>query len=828
MKQLKLIGLLTVTIMLLGMVAACGAPAATPAAQPTSAPAATSAPAQATEAPQPTEAAQLTTAPAEAGKKFIVATNAEFAPMEYVDQDKNLAGFDIDLLNAIAADQKFEVELQNVAWDGIFAGLQAGQYDAIISSVTITDDRKQNFDFSDPYFNANQTIVVGADNTDITGGDTLTGKNVGVQIETTGAFAVRELGIEPKQYDSPDLAMQDLVNGNLDAVVVDTPVAALYANQSEQFTGKLKIVGDLPTNEQYGLPVQKGDPKGLLPLFNAGLANLRASGEYDAIYEKHIGRAPTAEGEGETAGAATGAQAVVTDTSYSAADCEYGGLIKSIEALDDSTVKFTLCSPDVAFPSKVAFSAFQIHPSEHLEATGGGGPALIENPVGTGPYKLERWQKGDSLILTRNEDYWGDAAKAETLVFRWQKEGAARLLELQAGTVDGIDNPSPDDFDTIKGDENLALYPRPALNIFYLGMNRDKPPFDNEKVRQALAIGLDRARIVDNFYPEGSEVASHFTPCAIPGGCEGEPWYDFDLEAAKALLAEAGFPDGFTVDLAYRDVVRGYLPEPGLVAQDIQAQLAELGITVNITVMESGAFLDAADEGQLTLYLLGWGADYPDQTNFLDYHFGAGASPQFGAGFEDIQSVLKEAASLSDPAERNKLYADANNLIKQHVPMVPVAHGGSATAFKADVTGAHASPLGNEAFAVMDPGGRDTFVWMQNAEPIGLYCADETDGESLRACEQINEPLLSYEIGGTAVEPGLAESFEANDDLTEWTFKLREGVKFHDGSDLDPKDVILSYAVQWDAAHPLHVGRDGSFTYFPGLFGQFLNAPPAE
>lgn len=255
MKQLKVIGLLTVVVMLLGMLAAC-APAAT------------------------------------GSKTFAIATNAEFAPMEFVDQSKNLAGFDIDLMNAIAADQKFTIDFKNVAWDGIFAGLQAGQYDAIISSVTITDDRKKTMDFSAPYFNANQTIVVQAANTAITGGDTLKGKNVGVQIETTGAFAVRELGIEPKQYDSPDLALQDLVNGNLDAVVVDTPVAALYANQSDQFKGKLKIVGDLPTNEQYGVPVQKGDPKGFLALFNAGLANLKKSGEYDKIYEKHMGRKP--------------------------------------------------------------------------------------------------------------------------------------------------------------------------------------------------------------------------------------------------------------------------------------------------------------------------------------------------------------------------------------------------------------------------------------------------------------------------------------------------------------------------------------------------------
>ncbi len=288
-------------------------------------------------------------------------------------------------------------------------------------------------------------------------------------------------------------------------------------------------------------------------------------------------------------------------------------------------------------------------------------------------------------------------------------------------------------------------------------------------------------------------------------------------------------PDGFKTTLSYRDVVRGYLPQPGLVAQDIQAQLKEnLNIDVEINVMESGAFLDTAKTGTLPLFLLGWGADYPDQTNFLDYHFGKGASPQFGKGFEDLWAVLKKAATSADQAERNKLYAEANNLVKQHVPMVPVAHGGSATAFKADVTGAHASPLGNENFSVMQPGDRKQLVWMQNGEPISLFCADEEDGESLRACEQAGESLLAFKVGGTAVEPSLAESFTANADLTEWTFKLRQGVKFHDGTDFDAKDVIASWALQWDAANPLHKGRTGTFTYFNSLFGAFLNAPPAQ
>ncbi len=513
-----------------------------------------------------------------------------------------------------------------------------------------------------------------------------------------------------------------------------------------------------------------------------------------------------------------------------APNCDYGGLFKSMEAMDEFTVKFTMCAPDPAFLSKIAFSSFAIQSAEYLEQTGGGGEgsALLEKPMGTGPYMVGEWKRGEELIFTANPNYWGaEKAKNQTVVFRWSSEAAQRLLELQAGTVDGIDNPGPDDFAKIESDPNLTLIQRPALNIFYLGMTNTFAPFDNEQVRQAIAMGLDRQRIVDNFYPAGSEVASHFSPCAIPNGCVGESWYEFDPVAAKEMLTAAGFPDGFATKLYYRDVVRGYLPQPGVVAQDIQAQLKEnLNIDVTIEVQESGTFLDNADSGLLDgLHLLGWGADYPDQTNFLDYHFGAGSSKQFGDKFTDLTDVLKQAAALAGDEARRPLYEQANNLIKQHVPMVPVAHGGSATAYKATAEGAHSSPLGNENFSVMGVPGQDTFVWMQNAEPISLYCADETDGESLRGCEQVTESLYRYEIGGTAVEPNLAEVCTPNADLTEWTCTLRKGVLFHDGTSLDANDVVTSLLVQWDAAHPLHKGNTGAFSYFSGLWGGFLNAP---
>lgn len=815
MKHFKLISLFAVAVVLLAMLAACGKPAA-PAA-----PAATAAP-QATEAPKPTAAPQPTAAPA--SRKLVIASDASWPPMEFVDASKAIVGFDMDLIQAIAKDQKVEVEIKNTAWDGIFAGLEGGAYDAILSSVTITDDRKKAYDFSDPYFDANQAIVVRADDASIKSEADLAGKKVGAQIGTTGAIYVGDKlkAAELKQYDTPDLAMMDLLNKNIDAVVVDTPVAANYALQADQFKGKLVIGAQIVTNEQYALTVQKGDPKQVLAIFNTGLKNVQASGAYAKIYEKWIGPKPAAEAP------AAGGEMIATDTLYAAPNCDYGGELKSIEALDDSTVKFTLCAPDVAFPSKAAFSAFAIHSAAQLKATAGTS-ALLDNPIGTGPYILDKWNKGDSIIMKANPNYWGEKAKSDQLVFRWSKEGAQRLLELQAGTVDGIDNPSPDDFAKIEADTALKLYPREALNIFYLGMSNLVPPFDKEEVRQAIAMGVDRQRIVDTFYPTGSTVADFFTPCAVPGGCEGDPWYKFDPKAAKDLLTKAGFPDGFETTLKFRDVVRGYLPQPSLVAQDIQAQLKEnLGITVKIEVMESGAFLDENKTGVQPLFLLGWGADYPDQTNFLDYHFGKGASKEFGTGFTDIHDTLSKAAQLADQAERNKLYAQANALLKQHVPMVPVAHGGSGTAYKADVTGAHSSPLGNENFSVMTPGDRKQFVWMQNAEPLSLYCADEEDGESLRACEQINEALLAYKIGGTAVEPALAEKYSANADLTEWTFNLRKGVKFSDGSDFTAKDVVASWAAQWDAANPLHKGRTSVFTYFNALFGAFLNAPPAQ
>ncbi len=507
-----------------------------------------------------------------------------------------------------------------------------------------------------------------------------------------------------------------------------------------------------------------------------------------------------------------------------APDCEYGGKVSSIEATAEHEVVFTLCKPDPAFLAKVAFIPFGIQPKEWIEETGGTGE-ILEHPIGTGPYMVEDWVRGDSIIFTRFDEYWGEPAIAETAVLRWATEGAARLLELQSGSAHMITAPSPDDRPSIVDDSNLQLLEYANPNVLYLAMTNTFEPFNDPMVRQAIAMGIDRQRIVDNFYPEGSEVPDFFTPCSIPNACVGEPWYEFDADAAKALLAEAGYPDGFETTIYYRDVFRGYLPEPSLVAVEFQTQLQEnLGITVNVEVMESGAFIDESTNGRLDgLYLLGWGADYPHVTNFLDFHFSA-ENPQFGDPHPEIYENLLEASTIADPEEAAPLYEAANNAIRELVPMVPIANGASADAALASLGNAYVPPFGATNFALLDPGG-DTLVFVQNAEPISLYCTDETDGESLRPCSQVVEPLLTYAVDSGETQPALATECVGNEDSTEWTCSLREGVTFHDGSAFDANDVVASWAAGIDASNPYHVGNTGAFEYYSYLWDGLMNQP---
>ena len=221
-------------------------------------------------------------------EKIVIATDATWPPMEMVNESKEIVGFDIDLMNAAAKEGKFAVEFRNTAWDGIFAGLEAGEYDAVMSSVTITDERKQTMDFSVPYINAGQILVVRKELEGVELLEQLKGKNVGSQIGTTGAFEVEKAaGVTLKTYDEIGLAFEDLANGRIEAVVCDTPVAAQFALQNENYKGKLKIVGQPFTEEYYGVAVKKGNSK-VLEAINKGLEKVLKTDAYAQIEAKWL------------------------------------------------------------------------------------------------------------------------------------------------------------------------------------------------------------------------------------------------------------------------------------------------------------------------------------------------------------------------------------------------------------------------------------------------------------------------------------------------------------------------------------------------------------
>jgi len=223
--------------------------------------------------------------------KIVIASDATFPPMEMVDENKNIVGFDVDLMAAAAKAGGFTVEFKNTAWDEIFAGLDAGKYDAVMSSVAVTDERKKTMDFSVPYINAGQILVVKSDSTGVEKLGDLKGKTVGAQIGTTGAFEIDKVKdadrITEKTYDEIGLAFADLANGSIAGIVIDTPTAANYVLQNPDYKGKLKIVGQPFTEEYYGVAVKKGNTK-VLDMINAGLKKVIDTDDYKALQKKWL------------------------------------------------------------------------------------------------------------------------------------------------------------------------------------------------------------------------------------------------------------------------------------------------------------------------------------------------------------------------------------------------------------------------------------------------------------------------------------------------------------------------------------------------------------
>lgn len=234
--------------------------------------------------------ASLILAPSVWARTIVIAQDATWPPMEFVNDSKQIVGFSTEYMKAAAKEGGFVAEFKNVAWDGIFAGLDAGKYDAVCSSVTITDERKATMDFSIPYFKVRQALVV-PKSVNAKSIEEMQGKTLGGQIGTTGYFAIKKVtGVNSKSYDEIGLAMEDLFNGRIDGVVCDDPVAAQYALQKAEYAAKLKIAAVLDTGDEfYGVAVKKGN-KEVLDLINKGIKAVQEKGIDKDLRAKWIGQ----------------------------------------------------------------------------------------------------------------------------------------------------------------------------------------------------------------------------------------------------------------------------------------------------------------------------------------------------------------------------------------------------------------------------------------------------------------------------------------------------------------------------------------------------------
>ncbi len=223
-------------------------------------------------------------------KEIVFAVDATWPPMEMIDENREIVGYSIDYMTAVGKEAGFTPVFRNTAWDGIFAGLAAGNYQAICSSVSITEERKKAMDFSIPYYEVKQGLVVPKDSSAMTLKD-LQGKTVGAQIGTTGYFAIQNVsGVNARSYDEIGLAMQDLYNGRIEGVVCDDPVAAQYALNEPRFAERLHLVSLIESDEPeyYGIAVNKGNQE-VLDLINKGIQAVKDKGIEDEIKKRWFG-----------------------------------------------------------------------------------------------------------------------------------------------------------------------------------------------------------------------------------------------------------------------------------------------------------------------------------------------------------------------------------------------------------------------------------------------------------------------------------------------------------------------------------------------------------
>jgi len=384
----------------------------------------------------------------------------------------------------------------------------------------------------------------------------------------------------------------------------------------------------------------------------------------------------------------------------------FPGLITDVQASNATTVVFTLKRPFSPFLHDLAMPSFGI---SSPTAVRGDLQDYGLHPIGWGPYTLAEWQKDDHMTLRANPSYPIQGGYPEIIV-RDIPDQSTSVLEMQKGDVDILTDPRPDDAAQLGKQTGLIVDYQPANNNSYLAMNMDRPPFDKLAVRQAFAYALNLPQIVAAFYSKGAMVADNFTPPGMLGENKAVKAYPYDPAKAKTLLAQAGFPNGFSTELYYPTIPRPYMPDPQRIAEAIQAQLKTVGITVTLDPFEWAVFLDKVHHGEHPVCLIGWSGDNGDPDDFfyplLDKD-AAEAKPN-GQNYsfwrdEAFHQLMLAGQATPDEAKRQTIYAQANVMVHDQVPLITIVHVTVPIVLKDSIAGFVPTPDTHISFEYLRP-----------------------------------------------------------------------------------------------------------------------------
>lgn len=384
-------------------------------------------------------------------------------------------------------------------------------------------------------------------------------------------------------------------------------------------------------------------------------------------------------------------------------------LLKAIEAVDPLTVRFTLSRPEAPFLADLTMPFAAITSAEYAgQMLRKGTPELFDRePVGTGPFQLVSYEKDVAVRFKAFDEHWGGRPALDNLVFAITPNAAIRLNKLQAGECHVMSFPNPADVPKIEADPGLTLMQQEGLNVAYLAFNVQKKPFDDVRVRHAVSMAIDKAALVNAIYGRFGRVAKNPLPPTIMGYNDATVDIPYDPAKASALLAEAGYADGFETDLWYMPVARPYMPNGKRVAEMMRSDLASIGVRANLVTVDWSVYMKRMMNGDHQTGLIGWTGDNGDPDNFLYVLLGCEAARQGGGNMAkwchpEFDGPVVRAKQTADVAERTALYHQAQVVFKREAPWLPLAHSLVFMAMRKEVRGYVMNPFGLHPFATVD------------------------------------------------------------------------------------------------------------------------------